>query len=291
VQVHLVDATYELFRSWFALPPIQSPGGQEVAATYGLMRQMLVLLREGATHIGCATDSVVRSFRNDLYAGYKTDEGVAPKLLAQFPLAEEGLRALGVAVWPMIDFEADDALATGAVRFKADPRVSKIFLCTVDKDLAQVIDGTKVVMNKRKDKIIIDEDGVREKWGVSPGSIADWLALVGDAADGYPGLPGWGEKSAAMVLAAYGTIEKIPDEYAEWKVKPRGGDKLAATLKSKRADAMLFKKLATLRTDCPISATVDEIEWKGARPELRDFCKRMGFESIPEKIERWIEPV
>jgi len=228
---------------------------------------------------------VIRSFRNELYAGYKTEEGVDETLLAQFPLVEEAMAALGLVVWPMVEFEADDALAAGAARFT--DAAEQVFIATPDKDLAQCVRGRQVVMLDRRRKQTLDEEGVRAKYGVPPRSIPDWLALVGDSADGYPGLPGWGARSAAAVLERYGTIEAIPDSAASWSVRVRGADKLAATLASRRDEALLYKRLATLRTDVPLRESLDDLEWRGARPELRDFCKRIGFRDFPERVKRW----
>lgn len=286
--VHLVDATYELFRAWFGAPPKKAPDGREVGALRGVLGSMLKMLRDGATHVGCATDHVVRSFRNDLYAGYKTDEGVEPELLAQFPLLEQGLSALGLVVWPMVDFEADDALATAAARYA--PEAGRVYLATVDKDLTQCVRGERVVMlDRRRDDAVLDEAGVIAKFGVPPSLIADYLALVGDSADGYPGLPGWGAKSAASVLAAHGPIESVPLDASTWRVKVRGADKLAATLRERLDDARLFKKLATLRLDAPVKETLDELRWRGARPELRELTARWGFAELCDRVPTWRE--
>jgi 5'-3' exonuclease len=286
--VHLVDATYELFRAWFGAPPRKAPDGREVGALRGVLGSMLKMLRDGVTHVGCATDHVVRSFRNDLYAGYKTDEGVEPELLAQFPLLEEGLRALGLVVWPMVEFEADDALATAAARYA--PEAERVYLATVDKDLAQCARGEHVVMlDRRRDDAVLDEAGVIAKFGVPPALIADYLALVGDSADGYPGLPGWGAKSAAAVLSAHGPIEAVPLDASKWQVKVRGADKLAATLRERIDDARLFKRLATLRLDAPVREPLDELCWRGARPELRELTAAWGFEEMCERVPMWRE--
>ena len=285
-KIHLVDATYELFRAWFAVPSATAPDGREVAATRGVMNTLLALCRdEGATHVACATDRVIRSFRNDLYAGYKTEAGVPEGLLAQFPLVEEAMVALGLVVWPMTEFEADDALATGAARF-AD-RAEQVVIASPDKDLAQCVRGEHVVMLDRRRKKTLDEAGVRAKFGVAPGSMPDWLALVGDAADGYPGLPGWGERSAAAVLSRYGTIEAVPPSASAWAVQVRGAERLAATLVERRDEALLYKRLATLREDVPLTESLEELEWRGARPELRDFCARIGFDQLIPRIHRW----
>jgi 5'-3' exonuclease len=284
--VHLVDATYELFRAWFALPSARAPDGGEVGATRGVMATLLRLCRdEGATHVACATDHVVRSFRNQLYAGYKTEIGVAEDLLAQFPLVEEAMRALGMVVWPMIEFEADDALATAAVRFAAE--AEQVVIASPDKDLAQCVRGRRVVMLDRSRKRMLDEDGVRAKFGVSPRSMPDWLALVGDAADGYPGLPGWGARSAAALLSRYESLEAIPPSASAWTVQVRGAERLAATLAERREEALLYKRLATLREDVPLAESLADLEWRGARPELRDLCARIGFDDFVPRVHRW----
>ncbi len=284
----LVDATYELFRAYFGAPPRQAPDGREVGASRGLIASLILLLRnEGATHVGCATDHVIRSFRNDLYPGYKTEEGIDPALYAQFPIVEDLMRALGVVVWPMVEFEADDAMATAASRFAND--AEKIVLATVDKDLAQCVRGDHIVMNDRRRKTVMNADGVKEKFGVVPELIPDYLALIGDAADGYPGLPGWGAKSAAAVLSAHGPIEAIPDDVSAWRASVRGAEKLATTLRERRDEAMLYKRLATLRTDGPISESFDDLAWKGARRELVTLTRALGFEDLCERVPKWID--
>ncbi len=286
MKVHLVDVTYELFRAYFGAPKLASPDGREVGAVRGLLGSMLYLLRqEGATHVACASDTVIRSFRNDLYAGYKTAAGVPLDLLAQFPLAEEGLRALGLVVWGMIELEADDALAAGAARYAGE--VDQVIIATPDKDLAQCVNGTRVVLYDRRGKRILDEAAVRAKWGVAPRSIPDWLALVGDTSDGYPGIPGWGEKTASAVLAVYEHLEAIPDDARAWRLPVRGADRLAAALASRRVEAALYKRLATLRTDVPPAEPLAELEWRGARPELRDFCGRQGYNDLVDRVSRW----
>ncbi|MBI4956696.1 MAG: flap endonuclease [Myxococcales bacterium] len=286
-RVHLVDATYELFRSWFGAPPARAPDGREVGAVRGLGATLLRLVRdEGATHVGCATDHVVRSFRNDLYAGYKTDEGVPPALLAQFELAEELLRALGFVVWAMVDFEADDALATAAARYA--PLCSQVLVASPDKDLAQCVRGTHVVQLDRRKGLVLDEAAVLAKHGVPPASIPDWLALVGDAADGYPGLPGWGAKSAAAVLRVYGHLEDIPADPGAWRVAVRGAPRLAATLAAGRDEAALYKTLATLRLDAPVPESLAELAWQGARPELRELAPALGLEGLLARVPRWL---
>ncbi len=271
-RVHLVDATYELFRHYFAVPG-------ELGAVRGVLQTLCQLLREGATHVGCATDRVIRSFRNDLYPGYKTEEGVSADLLAQFPLVEEGIDALGMVLWPMVEFEADDALATAAMRFEAE--AERVYVCTPDKDLAQCV-NEKVHMLDRRHRRELDEAGVRAKFGVPPAAIPDFLALVGDSADGYPGIPGFGEKTAAAVLNAYGTIEAIPA--AGWRVAVRGADKLARVLGERRDEALLYKRLATLRRDAPVVETLADLEWRGARPALRAFCARHGLDDVLTRV-------
>lgn len=286
-RVHLVDATYELFRAYFGAPKARSADGREVGATRGVLSTLLRLIQtEGATHVACATDHVIRSFRNELYDGYKTELGVPEDLLAQFPLVEDGIRALGIVVWPMVELEADDALATGAARYAAV--AEQVILASPDKDLAQCVRGDRVVMLDRLRRKLYDEAGVVAKFGVSPKSIPDWLALVGDAADGYPGLPGWGEKSAACVLTAFGSIEAIPTDARAWPPNlVRGADRLAATLTARRDEALLYKKLATLRTDAPVAESLDELEYVGARPELEEFCERIGFTEFLGRVTRW----
>ncbi|HRI66411.1 MAG TPA: 5'-3' exonuclease H3TH domain-containing protein [Polyangium sp.] len=283
-RLHLVDATYELFRAFFAHPSRQAPDGREVGAIRGLLSTLIVLTRE-ATHIGCATDHVIESFRNDLYAGYKTGAGIAIELSSQFHLAEDAMRALGLVVWPMVEFEADDVIAAAAAKFVGD--AGQVFLASPDKDLAQCVHGTRIVMLDRKNDATLDADGVRGKFGVSPASIPDYLALVGDSADGYPGLPGWGAKSAATVLAAYGTLENIPKDSAKWTVKVRSADKLAQTLSERMNDALLFKKLATLRTDVPVAESFSDLEWHGAKPELKALCETLGMPDLVKRVTRW----
>ncbi|MRG95535.1 5'-3' exonuclease [Polyangium spumosum] len=284
-RLHLVDATYELFRAYFAQPSRKAPDGREVGAVRGLLSTLMVLTRD-ATHLACATDHVVTSFRNDLYAGYKTGDGLPEELTSQFALAEDAMRALGLVVWPMIEFEADDAIAAAAARFSED--AGQVLIASVDKDLAQCVDGTRIVMLDRKnDNTLLDEDGVTRKFGVKPASIPDFLALVGDSADGYPGLPGWGEKSASSVLSVFGSIERIPREASAWGIKVRGADKLAATLAARADDARLFKQLATLRTDVPLTEGFDDLAYRGARPELRALCDALGLPDLVKRVTRW----
>ena len=291
MNIHLVDGTYELFRNHFGAPPKKAPDGREVGATLGLVRSLLMLLTSpGVTHVGVAFDHVIESFRNDLYTGYKTSEGVDPNLLAQFPLAEEAVSALGVVVWPMVEFEADDALGTAAKRFKKNKSVEQILICSPDKDLAQLVEGTRIVCWDRRREVIIDEAGVVEKYGVSPQSMPDWLALVGDSADGYPGIPGWGAKSASVVLAHYKKMESIPDDPLKWKVNAISSGRatsLAESLSHRREEALLYKNLATVREDVPLTEKLNDLKWKGAYPRLKELCHELGDEKIPLRISNW----
>ncbi|HEX5054044.1 MAG TPA: 5'-3' exonuclease H3TH domain-containing protein [Planctomycetota bacterium] len=287
MHVHLVDGTYELFRSYYGAPPATAPDGREVGAVRGLLASLGSLLREpGVTHVACAFDTVIESFRNDLFAGYKTGEGIEPALWAQFGLAERAVRALGIVVWSMVEFEADDALATGAVRYGGDARVERVLLCTPDKDLAQMVSGERIVGFDRRKKVSLDEAGVQTKFGVAPASIPDLLALVGDEQDGIPGVPRWGSKSAATVLAHYGSLEQIPADAARWQVAVRGATALADSLAAHRAEAVLYKRLATLRTDVPIAETLEELRWQGPRPELAALCQELGYERFLERFDR-----
>jgi 5'-3' exonuclease len=286
VRIHLVDGTYELFRAFFGAPPAQAPDGREVGATRGLLRSLAALVRnEGATHVGVAFDHVIESFRNDLYAGYKTGEGLEPALLGQFELAERAAAALGFAVWSMVEFEADDALATAAARFAEDPAVEQVVIASPDKDLAQCVRGTRVVCLDRLRRKTLDEKGVVEKFGVPPASIPDWLALVGDSADGYPGLPRWGAKSATAVLARWGRVDRIPDSPREWGVAVRGAEALAASLRGGRQEVTLFRTLATLRSDVPLTESVDDLRWRGPRRgELESLCAEIGDAGFPASL-------
>jgi 5'-3' exonuclease len=286
MEVHLVDGTYELFRHHFAVPSHLDADGFEVAAVRGVLGSVLGMLEAGATHVGVATDHVVESFRNDLWIGYKTSAGMDPELLAQFPMLEDGLRALGVAVWAMVELEADDALASAARVARDDGRVTRALICTPDKDLGQCVEDPVVVqLDRRRDGRISDEAGIRERFGVGPRSIPDYLALVGDSADGFPGLPGWGAKSAAVVLDRYEHLDAIPDDAAEWDVTVRGAAKLAATLAATRDAAELFLDLATLRTDADVG-TVDDWEWHGPTPELAAWAARLGADGLVGRAER-----
>ena len=273
--VHLIDGTYELFRHFFAMPSARDAGGQEVAAVRGVVSSVLGMIRSGeATHLAVATDHVIESFRNKLWWGYKTSEGVPAQLLSQFQLLEDAMTALGVVVWPMIEFEADDALAAGAEIAARDRRVERVVICTPDKDLAQCVRSTRIVQLNRRTRQVLDENGVRAKFGVPPASIPDYLALVGDASDGYPGLPGWGAKSTAAVLARFGHIENIPADWRDWHANATNAPRLAATLVEQRDRALLFRTLATLRTDIALFDNVDELKWTGPTPAFAQMAER-----------------
>jgi 5'-3' exonuclease len=274
LEVYLIDGTYELFRHYYALPSASDQNGREIAAVRGVLASVLGMIREGATHVAVATDHGIESFRNQLWEGYKTGEGIDADLLAQFPLLEETLSAAGVVVWPMVEFEADDALAAGAMAAAGDPRVERVIICTPDKDLAQCVRGTRVVQLNRRTRVIRDEAGVIQKFGVSPASIPDYLALLGDAADGYPGLPGWGAKSTAAVLAKFGHLESIPEDSSEWKVNAANASALSQTLLRERDRALLFRTLATLRTEIALFDNVDELRWSGPTPALDKLAAR-----------------
>jgi len=286
MKVHLVDGTYELFRAWFGAPESKSPGGQEVGATRGFLRSMAAMLRDAeVTHVGCAFDHTVESFRNDLFDGYKTGEGLEPELFDQFLLVERASRALGMVTWPMIEFEADDALAAAAAKFADEPGVEQLVICSPDKDLCQCVRSNDVVTLDRRREIVLDEDGVREKFGVSPTSIPDYLALVGDAADGIPGIARWGAKSASAVLAKFVQLENIPGDHEQWGVKVRGGATLAHNLAEQRDDAMLYRTLATLRTDVPIDESLEDLRWTGPdRPALEALCAELGERTLLDRI-------
>jgi 5'-3' exonuclease len=271
MDVYLIDGTYELFRHFFAVPSAKDDTGREVGAVRGVLTSLLALMKAGETHIGVATDHVIESFRNGMWAGYKTSAGIPPELHSQFPLLEQALTALGVVVWPMVEYEADDALASAAEIAAGDPRVERVVVCTPDKDLAQVVRGTRVVQMDRRARTIRDEAGVIAKFGVPPASIPDYLALVGDSADGYPGLPGWGAKSAAAVLARFGHLEQIPADWRVWGVNAARPSVLAATLQAERDRALLFRDLATLRTSLPLFTSVDELLWQGPTPAFAEL--------------------
>lgn len=275
LDVHLIDGTYELFRHYYALPSARDEDGREVAAVRGVLASVLGMLKGAATHIAVATDHVIESFRNGLWPGYKTGEGVEPDLLAQFPLLEEVLSAAGIVVWPMVEFEADDALAAAAVAAARDEQVEHVIICTPDKDLAQCVQGMRIVQLNRRTGVTVDEAGVVKKFGVSPASIPDYLALVGDAADGYPGLPGWGAKSSAAVLAKFIHLESIPADSRDWHVNVANATTLAGTLSRERERALLFRTLATLRTDIALFEDVDQLRWKGPTPAFPAIAARL----------------
>jgi 5'-3' exonuclease len=298
VRIHLVDATYELFRAHYApRPPTLATDGTNLSGVAGLIDQLLYLLREeGATHVGCATDRVIESFRNDLFPGYKSSAGMPPELLRQFPIAEEAISALGLVLWPMVEFEADDAIAAACVRFAADPAVEQVLICTPDKDMAQLVRGEHVVLLDRRRRITYDEPAVMEKWGVPPTAIPDWLALVGDSSDGYPGLPGWGAKSAAAVLARYGSLEAIPPKASAWDVRSlRGAPVLAQTLRERWDEVLLYRSLARLRTtdDGVVipEQTIVALQWRGTpRTGWNAFCAGRGLPQYADRPHRWANP-
>ncbi len=292
MKIHLVDGTYELFRAYFALPSITSPDGREVGAVRGLVQTLINLLRQpDVTHVAVAFDTEILSFRNQLFDGYKTGEGTPPDLLTQFPLAERAAAALGLVVWPMVEFEADDALGAAAVRWQDEPGVEQIVLCSPDKDLSQVITDDRVVALDRRRETITDEAGVREKFGVSPASIPDYLGLVGDSADGIPGIPRWGAKGTAQVLDHYGHIEAIPADATDWAINVRGAKSLAASLSENMEAALLYRQLATLRLDVPITESVPDLEWQGTPQQpYQQLCDELGFGRLRDGAGRWAEP-
>ena len=275
MDVHLVDGTYELFRHFYAMPSSRDSDGREVAAVRGVVASVLGMINGGATHVAVATDHVIESFRNDLWAGYKTGAGIDPALWSQFPLLEEALTALGVVVWPMVEFEADDALAAGAEKAAADPRVERVLICTPDKDLAQCVRGTRIVQVNRRTRVTMDEAAIVAKFGVSPGSIPDYLALVGDSADGYPGLQGWGAKSSAAVLSRFGSLDAIPDDWREWRANVTSAASLSRVFQRDRELAFLFRTLARLRTDIPLFDDVEALRWAGPRPEFAALAAKL----------------
>ena len=283
MNVHLIDGTYELFRHYYAIPPALDQNGVDVAAVRGVLASVLGMIKDGATHVAVATDHVIESFRNHLWPDYKTGNGIDAALLAQFPLLEEVLSAAGVVVWPMVEFEADDALAAGALAASQDSRVSQVVICTPDKDLAQCVSGSRIVQLNRRTGVTLDEAGVIKKFGVSPTSIPDYLALVGDAADGYPGLPGWGAKSAAAVLAKFKHLESIPADWREWRVNATRASALAQILSDEKELALLFRTLATLRKDVPLFDDVDELKWKGPTPAFARMASRLDAAVTPKK--------
>ena len=293
MKLHLIDGTYELFRNYFGAPPKVTRDGRQVGATLGLLRSMLMLVTSpGVTHVGVAFDHVIESFRNDLYPGYKTGAGVDPQLLAQFSLAEQAVSSLGLVVWPMVEFEADDAIASAVARFSPDQTIKQIVIGSPDKDLAQLVRGRRIVCWDRRRELIIGEKEVVAKYGVRPESIADWLALVGDSADGYPGIKGWGAKTASTVLARFKHIESIPPDPQKWRLGSIGEGRaasLARSLANGRDEVNLYKRLAQLRSDVPLKESLSDLEWRGAYKRLRALCTELGDERIPERIPRWRE--
>ena len=288
MKIHLIDGTYELFRAHFGAPPKKAANGQEVGATLGMLRSMLLLLSDPeVTHVAVAFDHVIESFRNKMYAGYKSSEGVDPVILNQFPLAEAAIKALGLVTWPMVKFEADDAIATAVAKFKKVKSVEQIVICSVDKDLTQMVEGDRVICWDRRREIFLNEKGVTEKFGVPPESIPDFLALVGDSADGYPGIQGWGEKSTATVLAKYKHIEAIPDDPNKIPLSLGRATTLLGNLKNNYKDALLFRELSTLRTDVPLKESLADLKWLGVYPRFKKVCDELGNQSIPERITKW----
>jgi len=284
MDVHLIDGTYELFRHFFAVPAAADVNGQEIGAVRGVLTSVVSMIERGATHIGVATDHVVESFRNDLYAGYKTSEGVPPELLSQFPVLEEALEAMGVVVWPMVYFEADDALASAAGKAASDDRVKQVLICTPDKDLSQCVVGTRVVQFDRRRDTVRDEAGVVARFGVKPSSIPDFLAVVGDSADGFPGVPGWGLKAAALTFSQYPHLEGIPRDWREWHPSIRKARLLSESLFNAWNDALLFRTLATLRLDVPVFDTVDDLRWKEPRADFEEHCRRMKSPGLLTRV-------
>lgn len=283
MDIHLIDGTYELFRYFFAVPATADANGQEIGAVRGVLASILSMMERGATHLGVATDHVVESFRNDLYPGYKTSEGVQPELLSQFPILEEALEAMGVVVWPMVQFEADDALASAAAKAAKDEQVTQVIICTPDKDLGQCVVGTRVVQLDRRRELLRDEAGVVAKFGVKPESIPDYLAMVGDSADGFPGVAGWGSKAAAQTLSQYLHLEGIPKDWRDWHPSIRRARGLSEALTDSWKDALLFRTLATLRVDVPVFDTVDDLRWRGPRSNFEEYCRRL---KAPELVRR-----
>ncbi len=288
MKIHLVDGTYELFRAHYSPRPSRfTPDGKDIKATHGLAQSLIALLNQpDVTHVGIAFDSVIRSFRNDLFEGYKTGEGVEPDLLAQFPLAEQMASALGLTVWPMVEFEADDALATAASRFADSEDIDQVLMCSPDKDLAQMVSGQRVVALDRRKGEVMDEAGVIEKFGVPPASIPDYLALVGDSADGIPGIPRWGARTTGTVLTRYGKVDDIPLNAKDWDISIRGASGLASGLAERMDDALLYRRLATLRLDVPLPETKpDQLQWRGVRqPDFAEFCQSLGLESLLSRL-------
>ena len=285
MKIHLVDGTYELFRSYFGAPPKKAPDGREVGATVGLLRSLFMLVSTpGVTHVACAFDHVIESFRNDLFPGYKTGEGVEKALLDQFPLAERAVATLGIVVWPTVEFEADDALATGASRFTDQPGVEQVVICSPDKDLAQSVSGKSVITWDRRRNTFLDEEGVIDKFGVRPHSIPDWLALVGDAADGYPGIAAWGAKSASAVLSRFDHLESIPGDPSQLGLPLGRATRLVESLGAHRQESLLYRRLATLRDDVPLEEGVADLEWRGAKADLEELCRELGDEGLAKRV-------
>ena len=284
MNVHVIDGTYELFRHFFAVPSSKNDSGQEVGAVRGVLTSLFSMIEAGATHLGVATDHVVESFRNDLYPGYKTAEGVLPELLSQFPILEEALESMGVVVWPMTYFEADDALAAAAAKAATDERVEQVLICTPDKDLAQCVVSTRVVQLDRRRNLLRDEAGVEEKFGVKPESIPDYLAVTGDTADGYPGITGWGPKAASLALSKYLHVENIPKDWHEWDTSIHRARPLAESLFAAWDEALLYRTLATLRLDVPVFESVDDLRWTGPRENFEQSCERLRAGELYRRV-------
>jgi len=284
MNIHLIDGTYELFRYFFAVPSSKNDSGQEIGAVRGVLGSVFSMIDAGATHLGVATDHVVESFRNELYTDYKTSEGVAPELLSQFPILEEALQAMGVVVWPMTYFEADDALASAAAQAAKDERVNQVLICTPDKDLAQSVVGARVVQVDRRRNIVRDEAAIVEKFGVKPESIPDYLAVTGDTADGYPGISGWGAKAAALALSQYRHLDEIPKDWHDWHPSIKRARPLSEALFGAWNDALLFRRLATLRLDVPVFDSIDELLWKGPRTEFEGVCERLRAGDLYRRV-------
>ena len=286
MKVHLLDGTYELFRHFYAMPKQADSAGREVGAIVGVLSSVLGMLEAGATHLGVATDHVIESFRNDLWSGYKTGDGIEPDLLSQFHPLEDALSAMGVKVWAMVEFEADDALAAAAALASQSPEVEQVIICTPDKDLSQCVTGERIVQFDRRKRETRTEQGVVARFGVGPRSIPDYLALVGDSADGFPGIPGWGEKASGTVLGRYQHLERIPATAAAWEIPVRGAARLSAALEENRPLALLFRTLATLRTDVPVFKTLDELRWRGARPQFEQLARQLGMPGLWDRAGR-----
>jgi 5'-3' exonuclease len=285
MDVYLIDGTYELFRHFFAVPASSDVNGQEIGAVRGVLNSVLSMIERGVTHLGVATDHVVESFRNDLYPGYKTSEGVAPELLSQFPILEEALHAMGVRVWPMVYFEADDALAAAASKAATDDRVGQVLICTPDKDLSQCVVGRRVVQFDRRQEVVRDEAGVVAKFGVHPKSIPDYLAVVGDSADGFPGVAGWGAKAAALTFSKYPRLEDVPKDWQAWHPSIKRARALSVSLFKSWDDALLFRTLATLRLDVPVFESVEDLRWTGPHPDFEERCRQMKAPDLVRRVK------